>query len=256
MVSATATTRRIEFFPEAWVAQGYFDTLDNVFKFGFNDAVGTAEETIWDEGGVYVYPSSAEQLTVSSSDVNDTSAGTGARTVQVFGLDGDYAEVDEIVTLNGQTAVTTVNSYLRVFRMAVLTAGSGGINAGVIYCGTGTVTGGVPDTVYARITEGEGQTLMAVYTVPAGKTGLLYVFNISSFSSGNSFVTARLKIRNEGGVFRVQDKAILKENSITISRKFPAFISEKTDIEITGVASSGTIDVSGSFEMMLAQKLP
>jgi hypothetical protein len=35
-------------------------------------------------------------------------------------------------------------------------------------------------TVVARITEGHGQTLMAVYTVPAGKTGYLLKINTSA----------------------------------------------------------------------------
>jgi hypothetical protein len=119
-----------------------------VFKFGQNASVGNSIETIWLEGGLYVYPPSATTMTVSSSDVNDTSAGTGARTVLISGLDGSYNEISETITMNGQTPVTTSNSYLRVNRALVLTAGSGGVNAGIIYVGTGTVTSGVPANKY------------------------------------------------------------------------------------------------------------
>ena len=52
-----------------------------VFKFGTNSSVDNSLHTIWQQGGLYSYPPSASTMTVSSSDVNDTSAGTGARTV-------------------------------------------------------------------------------------------------------------------------------------------------------------------------------
>src|SRR5210317_2657610 len=118
-----------------------------VYKFGQNAVVGNSMETIWQQGGLYSYPPSASTTTVSSSNANDTSAGTGARTVQIVGLDGDYNEISETIILNGQTAVTTTNSFLRVNRGVVLTAGSGGVNAGIIYVGTGTVTLGVPANI-------------------------------------------------------------------------------------------------------------
>ena len=132
---------------ELQVAQGQIAYHKHVYKFGQNVTVGDSVETIWAQGGLYSYPPSATTMTVSSSDTNDTSAGTGARTVLISGLDGDYNEISETITLNGQTPVTTTNSFIRVNRAIVLTAGSGGANAGIIYVGTGTVTTGVPANI-------------------------------------------------------------------------------------------------------------
>jgi hypothetical protein len=84
-------------------------------------------ETIWAEGGLYSYLTAATVLKVSSSSVNDTSAGTGARTVELSGLDADYNEISELVTLNGQTPVNTTKLFLRINRMVVRSAGSGGV---------------------------------------------------------------------------------------------------------------------------------
>ena len=154
---------------ELQVARGQVAYHESVYKFGNNAAVANVTETIWQQGGLYSYLSAASVLKVSSSSANDTSAGTGARTVELFGLDGDYNEINEVVTLNGQTAVNTTQSYLRINRMIVRSAGSGGANAGVIYAGTGTVTTGVPANIYATINgDGSNQTLMALWTVPAG----------------------------------------------------------------------------------------
>ena len=65
-----------------------------IFKFGFNPDVDDSLETVWAEGGLYGYIETATVLKVSSSSANDTSAGTGARTVTLSGLDADYAEIE------------------------------------------------------------------------------------------------------------------------------------------------------------------
>ena len=95
---------------------------------------------------------------VVSDDTNDDVAGTGARTLRIQGLDGSYNLVEETVDMDGTTTVTTTQTFLRVFRMSVETAGSSGNNEGTI---TVTYTGG--SDVAATITEGNGQTLMALY---------------------------------------------------------------------------------------------
>lgn len=74
-----------------------------------------------------------------SDSVNDTAAGTGARTVFISGLDSNYDVISETVTLNGTSAVQTVRSYLRVNSFLIMSAGSGKTNAGSI---TLRVTGG------------------------------------------------------------------------------------------------------------------
>jgi len=118
------------------VAKGQVTGHSIVHKFGQNNDIGTAKETVWDVGGLYSYLTSATALKVSSDDANDTSDGTGARTVQIYGLNSDYDEIDETITLNGQTAVNTTKLYLRIYRMVVKTAGSGDEAAGNIFAGT------------------------------------------------------------------------------------------------------------------------
>ena len=51
-----------------------------------NIDVDNAKETIWDGGGIYTYIETAETLTVTSNSVNDAVAGSGARTVEIQGL--------------------------------------------------------------------------------------------------------------------------------------------------------------------------
>ena len=229
-----------------------------VYKFGQNAVVGNSMETIWQQGGLYSYPPSASTMTVSSSDVNDTSAGTGARTVLISGLDASYNETSETITLNGQTAVTTVNTYIRMNRAIVLTAGSGGVNAGIIYVGTGTVTSGVPANIYTTINgDGSNQTLQAFWTVPAGYTAYIYQTNISTGNSSNTPAVLKtvLVARPFGGVFNTKEVIVLTNGNHLQDYSFPIKLTEKTDVEFRAESSSASVDfnVSASLNILYVQ---
>jgi hypothetical protein len=90
---------------ELQISRGQVGWHEPVHKFGFNAAVGTGLETVWAEGGLYSYLGTASTLYISSSSTDDTGAGTGARTVTVSGLDNNFDEKIETVTLNGQAGV-------------------------------------------------------------------------------------------------------------------------------------------------------
>lgn len=220
-----------------------------MLKFGRNPDVGATAETIWDVGDAYSYLAAATALKVSSSSAADTSAGTGARTVRLYGLGGDYAEITEDVTLSGQTAATTTAEFLRVYRMVVLTAGSGGKNAGVIYAGTGTVASGVPANKYAAISTGNNQTLMAVYTVPAGKTATLRRYYASAGEGKDA--TVKLFVRPFGGVFQLKHQLELYQNNFDFPFPDPLVIEEKSDIEIMATSSAVTVPISAGFDLLL-----
>ncbi len=233
------------------LARGQIENHKTIFKFGFNPDVTGTEETIWDQGGIYSYPSAAIVMKVSSTSANDAAAGTGARTVLVSGLDENYDEVEETVTLNGQTEVTTTTTFIRVFRAYVVTAGSGGTAAGDIYVGTGTVTAGIPATIYARITLGENQTLMAMWTVPAGYTAYITKNNIGTGSShANQYIGGRLVGREYGGVFRTASKVVLQNNSLPFNWEVPISFPEKTDIEVRAYSSGSNNLIFADFDII------
>jgi hypothetical protein len=223
------------------VARGQITGHKSLFKFGNNPDINGSLETVWSHGGLYVYPTSAIQMKVSSSSANDTALGTGARTVSVQGLDQDYNEVAETVTLTGQTAVLTTTTFIRVFRAFVITAGSGETAAGTIYVGTGTVTAGVPATVYAEIPVGENQTLMAIWTVPAGYTFYIYRGTFSAASNNAAqYILGKFMIRPFGGVFRNAADVTANSNVIPYDFEIPLAVPEKADIEARAIALSGT----------------
>jgi len=237
------------------IARGQIPGHKLKFKFGNNPAVGSTEETIWAEGGLYVYPTSATQMTVSSSSANDAAAGTGARTINIEGLDADYNEISEDIILNGQTPVTTVNSYLRINRGIVLTAGSGEKNAGIIRAGTGAVTSGVPANVFLSIDgDGDNQTLMCLWTVPAGYTAFLVQTNVSTGNASNTpaLLQTTVVARPHGGVFSTKERITLKDGNQLQGYNFPLRFTEKTDLEVRAKSTSGsvTFDCSASLEFI------
>jgi len=227
------------------VARNQISFHKSNFKFGFNADVDDSLETVWAQGGLYSYLASASVLKVSSSSTADTSAGTGARTVELFGLDTNYDEINETVTLNGQTAVNTTKEYLRINRMVVRSAGTGTQNAGVIYAGTGTVTTGVPANKYATIAIGDNQTVMALWTVPRGYTAYLLQTDITvATTQNNKYCTVHLVARPNGEVFQIKDKFVKSESSVHQTYTIPLKFEEKTDIEVRAIGDSAGADIA------------
>jgi hypothetical protein len=253
MAAPSSTTKAGKNEPfELQVARGQISWHRTLFKYGSNPDITTVEETVWSQGGIYSYPSAASVMSVSSSSANDAGAGTGARTVTVSGLDANYNEISETITLSGQTGVNTTLSFLRVFRAFVVTAGSGGTAAGTIYVGTGTITLGVPANIYSAIPLGANQTLMSLWTVPAGYTAYLLGGKFSA-SSNNASHTAlgRFLFRPFGGVFRVAADVTLNNGFANYNFILPLAIPEKSDIETRAIALSGSgFYVTASFEIM------
>jgi hypothetical protein len=223
-------------------------------QFGINTAASTANETVWIGSNTYTFPAAASVLTISSSSANDASpSGTGAQTVQIQGLDANYAPVSETVALNGQTAVNTTNSYIRVNKITVLTAGTGGTSAGNIYAGTGTVTSGVPAVVVNQTGLLANETESGFYTVPAGYTAFI---NMWTMSSGNTtadeWTRFTLRIRPFGGVFGIKAQYHLPGSGIyECVAAYPLPIPEKSDLEILAATSEGAASVSTQLQIVL-----
>jgi len=152
------------------IAKGNIPKHGLITKFGHNDDIdtGSTPEDITNVGGPYVAPTAARVHAIVSTSINDTSAGTGARTVLAYGIDGSYARITETVTLNGTTPVNTVNSYLHIHLMQVDSSGSGSVNAGVI-----TATAATDATVTCQIDATHGQSESSVYLVPLGYTAYI-----------------------------------------------------------------------------------
>jgi hypothetical protein len=154
------------------------------------------------------------------------------------------------VTCTGFTGVALPGTWIRTFR--IKNTGTTN-NAGIIYVSTdsNTVADGVPDpitTVRAQISVGKNQTLMAIWSVPAGHTAYLTNFYASAAATTVKTSEIILWVRPFGGVFQV--KKIFSINSGTTAQlhyDFPLNIAAKSDVRITA-NSNASSDVSAGFD--------
>ena len=245
--------KRIYDHTDLAISRGHAKGYRTLYKFGYNPDVDGAEETVWGQGGNYPWFAGELTVFVSSSSANDSGTGTGARTILIQGLDENYAEVEETITLNGQAQITSQVSYLRIYRAYVTLAGSGGSAAGTIYIGSSGATGGVPNTsIYASLSLGN-QTQIAAYTVPAGHT--LYVDEINftaAVSQANKLVTCKFVSREFGSnVFRTRFIQVLQSNQLIQTFKYPQAFAEKTDLECRASTDTTNTALGASFQGVL-----
>ena len=225
-----------------------------VVVFGYNSDVDTTEETVWPDGGTVPHAASAVTLTISSTSANDTAAGTGARTLYIQGVNNTYTEVSEVVTLNGQTAVSTVNQYRSINQMYVMTAGSDTHNDGIISAGTGTVTGGVPAVLYDLIAATYNQRTTAHYTVPADYTGYMThgIFTAGQ-PSGSTAVTGFLKTANANQIQYTAAVTTINNGSVQYDFDPPLLIPSSTCIGVSAIGQASNNSVSAMFNLILVK---
>ena len=241
------------------IAKG--DVVGHAFIHKFGRApdfdTGDGDVTIWDGADdlgtnemQYNYSTTAIIDSLSSANAGDT------QDIEVLGLDANYALVTQTITITGQTRKALSTNLIRVFRLK--NVGSTDL-AGDLYCYENTaLTTGVPtDTTKVRavIETGNNQTEMAVYTVPAGKTGYLRQwFASSSGAKKTTNYLMKLKARPFGQVFQLKHSASIADAAPYLHTYVePEAFTEKTDIEMTAaLTDTGVTEaaVSAGFDIV------
>ena len=225
------------------IAQGEVSGHSVVHKFGANFDIDTGSdpESVWTGGGLYPWSSLATAQTIYCISTSGSDTGT----LEIQGLDADYNVQTETVTLTGTTAVTTTNTFLRIYRM-VYTGTSD--NVGTL---TARVTSGT-GTVVAQIDAGYNQTLMAIYTVPADHTAYMLCGDFSV--QKNKDAQVRMYQRPVGGAFRIAHMSEVYESTYRYDFPAPLAMPEKTDIDIRAAeVESNNTRVSCNFTMILVK---
>jgi hypothetical protein len=207
------------------IAAGLLDGYSHINKFGYRDTIAGSWQTIWDKAADYAYYAAAT-VTAVADNAGDNVTDDGG-TVEVQGLDENYASVTETLTIGGAASVA---QFSRVFRARMVTANTGTTNADEI-----RIKNGVNDV--AVIIAGAGQTLMSLYTIPAGKTGYLMKLQ-GSVDAGNDALF-RLYARPFGGAFNVRGQFGVFASGFNYDYPVPLRFEEKTDIEIKGLSQNG-----------------
>lgn len=212
------------------LAAGNITGQSHINKFGYDENVGTVSYgTIWDGGSIYSYIGTPGVASVTSDDGGDT-----GNLVDIQGLDADYNLVTETVAVGS----TGTQVFSRVFRAICQTECVGEVD--II----------VDSATRATVLAGAGQTLMALYTVPAGKTAYLLKFQ-GSIDKSNGEAKFRLMARPFGNGFQVKGQFGTAAGSyVSYDYPIPLKFEEKTDIEIRAIAGS-TLGAGAIFDLVL-----
>lgn len=171
--------------------------------------------------------------------------------VTIQGLDENWNFQSEDITITGADQVGT-KLWRRVNR-AFVTSGTATVNVGNIDIEAGAAGG----TTVARITANLGQTLMAVYTIPAGYIGYLYhgTMTVQANADATGFMFVR---RNTvGTTFRVGHTfEVAGGSQYDYTFSFPPPIPEKSDIDVRAAVRSNNARVTAAFDILLVENDP
>jgi hypothetical protein len=225
------------------VAEGNITDHSFIHKFGAVPALSNgATGSVWDINDT-VYPWSAFD-TAGVVNLDRANTSDANKVVTVIGLDADYNETQESITLTDASNNTGTVVFKRVFRAFVA---DGVTNVGNIDIQRDSTT-------VARITATKGQTLMAVYTIPAGYTGYLYKGTASAQTgadaNGNMFVRffGQQSFRTQH-TFEVGGTG----GQYTYEFTFPPPIPEKSDIDVQVSGRTNNGRYTAAFDLLLIE---
>lgn len=211
--------------------------------FGNNPDI-TAPEDIWSLGGNYPWMTAATSLEVVSSSANDSAAGTGARTIAINGLTAAFAEVTQVITMNGVTPVAVPTQLYRINSISAITAGSNGTNVGTIAvrdAGGGTTRGNIP--------AGYGTSRQSQYTVPIGYSLIVeqVLLSINRPSTARDATLASYA-KPDGGAYRHALEMSIDGNPFNQPLIVSVALPEKTDFGIRCMyASAPATDITAAW---------
>lgn len=212
-----------------------------IHKFGAVPAMSVnTTGTIWDINDTS-YPWTAFN-TPGVLTIPAVNAGDNGDKVVVYGLDANYSLIEEEFTLSSSGTVTGTKTFGRVYRAYYYDDTT---NAGNIDIQRG-------GTTVARITAGKAQTLMSVYTVPAGHTAYL-TQGVASIQYGGD-ATIDMFVRYHGqSSFRIGHSGEVAGTGMPYHYEFsvPLAIPEKSDIDVRTRVRSNNARVTAAFDIIL-----
>lgn len=198
-------------------------------------------------------------LQVTSSSTSDAAAGTGAQQIEICGVDANLVFQSEVITMNGQTIVSTTKFWRAVYSAEVIRTGSGKVNAGdihIVKTGTGgTYTAGVPGTLTSalcRILIGFNESHNGIYVVPAGKKARLEKIEAIARSQGASVAVWYQNMANTSPLYRISPLLELGANSPVLSMGLDGVeIPELSLIRIRALGAVASAVVAATLDLSL-----
>ena len=241
------------------VASGNIPGVTPVRVTGRNAVVNTTERLLWQGGEAYNFLIAAATLRIrAGGNVNDAAAGTGAREITIVGLDTNGNLQTATLATNGTSASSaTTLSFRRVNLFYVS-------KAGTYATGVDTV-GSNADDISLETSGGDllgimpantGTSSVALYTVPAGKTGFFQRLRITPETT--RVTTFRLWTRKNFDVvsgdvspkiLRAEFGGVERRNGFDLDS--PIKLDGKEEIWVSAFTNTGTARASTAFEIQV-----
>lgn len=251
---------------EFLVAAGNITDHASSTVFGHNlDVDSGVTADVWHGGAtgdislIWVAPTADRIHDIVSEAPADNATGNGARTIRIFGLDDwDTLEISELITMNGTSTVATVNSYVIINHMEVVTSGATSINVEVI-----TATARVDNTVTALIVAGEGSSQSTIRGIPSvqrvfigrfygninksgGATGSVDFTLLAAFDPENQL--QNFSVMHTFGVMTSGTSAI------TVTYYTPKIVLGPAIIKVQVTSGANDMDVAAGYDMIKAPR--
>ena len=224
------------------VSRGKVRGASQIHKFGAtpSQSVNTTA-TLWDKEDT-LYPWSAFD-TAGVLVVGQVGANDNGKELTIQGLDDNWNLASETFTLSSAGTVTGTQIFKRVYRGFISTSTTNETEINVTRGGTEVL----------RILADAGQTLMAVYTVPAGYTGYLYHGNASAQGTAHGTGYMYVRYNSIATVFRVGHSFEVVGNGgeYEYDFSFPQEMPEKTDIDVRLTTRSNNGRFTAAFDLLL-----
>lgn len=244
------------------VSGGTSDSHSVIHKFGYNPLVSTTFVPV-SAGGVYRTPQagSATALRVKAGNANDTSDGSGARTITLEGIDASGDIVTETISTNGASAGTASSaSFIRLYRAFVASSGTYATQSAGSHAADVVIENAAGTKNWATINVNDfpkGESEIGAYTVPNGYRA--FIKNIFVYVDSNKTATATLfqkqNILETSAPYTAMREvytAVGINGALTIPRSMPLGpFPANTDIGFMAKTTSSTAAVSINFDILL-----
>lgn len=252
------------------IAANLITNVEMETVFADNATVGTSYELLTNiDADITQLGTAGDGIEVVSSSANDASAGTGARTIKVEGLDTSFAKKESTLTLNGITAVEDGDTdWTFINKAYLLTAGTGLAAAGDL-----TFTNDAAANNQMIIEAGNYQGHNCWWKIPAGHTGYVPGFwgqvLAQAISVGGAYFALQVAVHGLQGVagsetYETYAEIFVPEHDSDLaattngdSRGYfmfpggPVKIPEKSIVRLAAKTSSGSTAVTGGFNIFI-----
>lgn len=220
---------------------------------GLHEEVQSNNTTIWEGpqfGGsnLIPFPSGTYTLRLTGTDDQDKPGGTGAHKVKIIGLDNNWLELEEEVTLDGLNDVYTTKVFSRVNELKVTKAGSAGTAVGRVECYDN-------GNLINLITCDHNRSLTANYSIPVNKRGYLFQLNVSTTKGKECKISIYRRDNTETNpLFMIQNSFFTYENFKTVYSSMPLFLPPCSDLDVRGRnLGAGKIEISANAFVILEE---